>query len=71
MVVQNAGDPAVVSMWILSAAAGSFLYIALVDLIPEMNQVHTMNPEDTSSIDVNSWSRIIAQVFHQIRSFNL
>lgn len=60
--MQNAGDPAVVSMWILAAAAGSFLYIALVDLIPEMNQVHTMNPEDAASVDVNSWSRVIVQV---------
>ena len=71
LVVQHSGDPGVVSRWILACAAGSFLYIALVDLVPEMSQVHVIRSEDEGDIDPNSWGRFIAQVWGFLKKCNL
>lgn len=67
LIVQNSGSPDQVTKWILAVCAGSFLYIALVDLVPEMSKVHikALNPkmaeESVCDHHANSWKRVIAQ----------
>ena len=54
--VQHSSDPTEAKMYILAFTAGSFLYIGLAILLPELKRVHALNG-DESEINKNSWAR--------------